>query len=213
VLHLVRDDRSGVRARWATPPSDVSQPRVGLNTYQELVRTALITTFAGHVINGLTPTLDAATPPFDVDVWAGRDGGFFMSTAGVGRVAQRFGDPAQRTAHVELVAAMGDHHPLIANVIAAVGSQVHLQTDPGGVFKPGDTIGLAVPELNAAGFVLRDAGSVAIAPGPRINLLELIPASSEEYARARAHGSGPWLERIGAMSPTTRAERWRLRLS
>lgn len=213
VIHLVRDDRSGVRARWANAPSDVSQPRVGLNTYQELVRTALTTTFEGHVINGLTPTTAPATPPFDVDVWAAERGGFFMSTAGVGRVAQRFGNAAQRTDHVELVAAMADHHPLIANVIAAVGSQVHLQADPAGSFKAGDTVALPVPELNAAGFVLRDAGHVAIAPGPRVHLLELVPATSDELSQARAGGSAAFLSGVGPMSPSARAARWRLRLS
>ncbi|MGC4118814.1 MAG: suppressor of fused domain protein [Myxococcales bacterium] len=213
LLHLQRISKGGVRAKWAESPQG-RQPRIALNTYKELLRSALADSLDAHQFTGLTPRLEGDYPPFEIDVWEARTGrGYFMSSNGVGRVAQAFGESANGTDHVELVAAMQAHHPLIANTLARVAAQVHLQQAPGDIFKPGDTIGIAVPEVGAAGFVLANAGSIRIAQGPMIHLLELVPLAEGEYVEARQRGSSGLRERIGKMSPESRAARWKLRLS
>lgn len=207
-LHLRRVDPAGARARWAIP-SEGRAPRVGLNTYQELLLGSLAATLTARRVGGLSPRFNDQVPLFEVDVWEAEQG-FFMSTNGIGLVPQLYGQAEDCTDHVELVAAMEADHPRIAETLALVAAHVHLQRSPGERFKPGDTIGIALPEVGAAGFVLRDAGSVTIAKGPLVHLLELVPATQNEYAEARERGSAGLLAKVGPMSPQSRAARWRV---
>ena len=70
---------------------------------------------------------------------------------------------------------------------------------------------VAVEEIEATGFVLRDAGTLPVGEGPSINLMELIPLSKEEYGLVRSQGSRPWLANNAHMTPQSRSKRWKLR--
>jgi hypothetical protein len=210
---LRRTESGGVRARWAVAPAG-QQPRLAFNSYQELLRHALAARLEARRFAGFTSRRSDDSPPFEIDVWEARaNAGYFMTSNGVGRVPQLFGRQDDRTDHVEFVAAMQAHHPVIANAMAAIASLVHQQKNPSEVFRPGDTVGVGLSEVGAAGFVVADAGSISIADGPMIHLLEFIPLPQAEYTRARESGSSSLLERVGTMSPATRGPRWRLTLA
>jgi hypothetical protein len=211
-IRLRRMDPDGARARWGKPLGRGA--RVQLNTYRELLRTAVARSLDAVLIRELEPESSGDQPRFGVDVWEARDGsGYFMTSNGIGRIPQRHGVAEHGTDHVELIAAMKAHHPLIAGAIAAIAGHVHLRDQHSGVFRPGDTVGFSLPEVGAAGFVLAEAGALSIAEGPRIHLLELIPAKEAEYTEARRLGSAAFRDRAGSMSPAARAARWKLMLS
>jgi hypothetical protein len=205
-------DPDGVRARWRKAAPGTG-PHVAFNTYRELFLLAVGERLSVSYETQLTPEPEPGGPPFEVDVLAADDGsGFFLVTNGLGRVPQPGGESESGTAHIEIVAAMTEHHPLIASMLATVGGQVHLHEGGGDTYKAGDTVGMEVPEIDAAGFVLRDAGHVDIARGgPLVHLVELVPLSAAEYGRVRSYGSGPWLTELEDMSPQARSARWRLR--
>ncbi|MGA9524092.1 MAG: hypothetical protein WBV82_21705 [Myxococcaceae bacterium] len=200
----------GTRALWQTNAA----PTVAFNTYRELFLGRISQHLSASWETKLTPEAEEGAPVIEVDVLdAGGGAGFYLVTNGVGRVPQPGGTRENGTAHVELIAAMSTHHPLIAPVLATVAQHVHRHDGGVNTFKAGDTVGFAVEEIGAAGFVLGDAGRVALAEGgPPVHLLELIPLNATEYDRLRKLGSGPWLAENGEMDPRTRAERWRLLL-
>lgn len=203
-VQLTRE--TDARAGWARSP-----PRVALNTYQRMLDGAYEAGFDAEQFTGFTPELPEGIPGFEVEVRESK-AGFFMTSNGVGRVEQRFGSAEQRNVHVELVTAMKAHHPMIANLIATVAAHIHTQSSPAEVFKSGDTVGVPFAEIGAAGFVLASAGSVVIAEGPEIELLELVPLTKAELEGARLYGSRDVLSTLGKMTPQSRAERWRLKL-
>lgn len=194
------------RAGWSQSP-----PRVALNTYLRMLDGAYERMFEAEQFTGFTPDLSDAIPGFEVEVRES-SAGYLMTSNGVGRVAQRFGSEERGNLHVELVTAMKAHHPMIANLLATVAAHIHTQSSPGEAFKAGDTVGVPFNEIGAAGFVLVAAGSVNIATGPAIDLLELVPLTKAEYEAARMLGSSEVVSTLGKMTPQSRAERWRLKL-
>ncbi len=210
-------DRFSTRALWqkASDPRAPNSDLIGLNTYRELVRNTACAALKASMVSGLSPDGPQLTTPFDLDVLRSNDdGGFFMMTNGLGRKRQPGGQAETGTAHVELVAAMGTHHTLLAGVLAQIGGQLHAHSgEEDHVYKAGDTIGFPVEELSTKGFVLRDAGRLQIADGAPVHLLEVIPLTHDEYQQVRSIGSRAWLEAQGSMSPARRAARWKLRLN
>jgi hypothetical protein len=210
-------DLLGTRALWrkASDPRSPNSELIGLNTYRELVRNQACAALKASMVSGLSPDGPELPTPFDLDVLrSNEEGGFFMMTNGLGRKRQPGGQPESGTAHVELVAAMENHHTLLAGVLAQIGGQLHAHSgDEDHVYKAGDTIGFPVEELSTKGFVLRDAGRLQIAEGAPVHLLEVIPLTNDEYHQVRSLGSRAWLEAQGTMSPAKRAARWKLRLN
>lgn len=206
----------GTRALWwqASDSRRPDESKIHPETYAKLFQLGLYGTLDAYNITGLTPDLEPNTPPFEVEVLEAEDGtGFYMATVGLGRKRQLGGEVDLGTAHVELVAAMSDHHPLLASAIGVIGNSIHQHEGGDGVFKVGDTVGLQLTEIGAEGFVLADAGQVEMADGAPVHLLELVPVSAEEYQHARTTSSSRLLESLPPISPSSRADRWRLMLT
>ncbi len=211
-ITLVRDgEREGVRALWRTTPA----PGVAFSTYRELFLGEISRHLSASYESMLGPVEEQGIPKFEVDVLAAEGGdGSFVVTNGVGRVPQPGGIREHGSAHVELIAAVRQGHPLIGSVLATVAEHVHRHHGGESTFKPGDTVGFPVSEIGAAGFVLGDAGQVTIVSGgPPVHLMELIPLSASEYQRCRTTGSGSLLAELGDMTSQARADRWRILLN
>jgi hypothetical protein len=200
-------DPEGTRALWRAQGG----PKLEFPTYERLFFAAIADELRAVYETELQATPRSNGPPFAVEVLAAQHG-YFLVTNGVGRIRQP-GARGPESAHLEIVAATTRHHPLLAHVLRVVGESVHEHADTAdAVFKAGDTVGLEVEEIGAAGFVLRNTGAVELARGgPPVQLLELVPLTAREYDEVRRKGSGPWLAKLGPMDPRARADRWRMR--
>lgn len=178
-------------------------------TYEALFRAAAEDWHRGAFAGDISlPERDGA-PELVVEVHRVQ-GGAILHTVGAGRVAQPGGDVKAGTAFLELVALVGADHPFLARVLGVVAQALH-QHPPESPFQFGDTVSLAVEEIGAAGFVLRDAGSLSLGAGEPVSIMELVPLTAEELDRCRRQGSGGFLQELGPMSLATRAPRWVLR--
>ena len=123
-------------------------------------------------------------PPHVVHVMqpAGDEGGFLIATAGAGRIPQPGGDAESSSDHVELVAQVSQHGPNIALLLSYLGRLVHMHGGGDERWAPRDKVQLPEPIFGLRCFLLTSLGTIQIAPGHAINLLNVYALTDDEYA-------------------------------
>lgn len=105
---------------------------------------------------------------------------------------------------------MAADHPLLARVLGIVAQALH-EHPPEHPYHFGNTVSLPVPEIGAAGFLLRDTGDFSFGEGATVSRMELVPITQAEIERCRREGSAGLVAELGHIGIDTRAPRWAIR--
>jgi hypothetical protein len=143
-------------------------------------------------------------PVHEVLVHAFPQGGFLMTTCGIGRRAQPNGRAEDGSAYLELAVALPAHDPLIGTSLSMLGRLVHSRTPDAKPIAAGQRVSFEqpLPPLEIGAVAFGALGAVRPTQGPPIALMTPVIMTPAEVAQVPPDRVGPWIESEGARAET-----------
>lgn len=143
--------------------------------------------------------ISPALPAHEVFVMAMPQGGFLMTTCGIGRVAQPNGRPEDGSAFLELAVAGPGHHPAIGHTLSLIGRLIHGRGPDANPIMSSHRITFEdpLPPLGVHAVALGALGVVSPGEGPPIALVCPVVMTPDEVAEIAPEGVGEWIEQRG----------------